>query len=285
MPEGPEVEVVRRELLQLIDKRIEKIQLTPLSQKYPKYKGLQTKYNQFNKKSILEIQRYGKFLIWQFTDIKAVILNHLGMSGKWCLFMKINYLPGSVTHPKIIIEFENPPHIAFDDVRNFGQFRIFPSLDEALQYTPIRTLGLDGLAQPFPLEDFLERLSFKRYENKPIGELLLNQRLVAGVGNIYKSESLFLARIHPQRKVKTLSQEEKTSLGKAISETLQKALVHGGSTFGTQPYSRPSGDEGEAQQWHNVYNRKGESCVICDSVIQRSTQKNRSTFFCTKCQK
>ncbi|MFW9906006.1 MAG: bifunctional DNA-formamidopyrimidine glycosylase/DNA-(apurinic or apyrimidinic site) lyase [Candidatus Thorarchaeota archaeon] len=285
MPEGPEVENVRLELRQLISKKIERIQLTSLSQKYTKYHGKQPLFDQFSKKTILDIVRFGKFLVWCFTEIEAVILNHLGMTGKWCLFNNIEKLPTTANHIKVIIHMLNPPNALFNDMRNFGQFKVFSSFEKVNQYNPIRSLGVDGLATPFPLEEFLIRLSKKNFTDKPIGEVLLNQRLVAGVGNIYKTESLFHAKINPLKKVEKLSEREKEDLGSAIGKILQKALHDKGSTMDFQPYELPSGRTGNAQQWHRVYNREGKPCFECGSPIIRIIQKDRSTFYCKKCQK
>ena len=285
MPEGPEVESVRLELLQLISKKVEKIQLTPLSQKYPKYDGKQPLFNQFSGSLLQDIIRFGKFLVWRFDNVEAVILNHLGMSGKWFLFDNIQNTSVTVNHVKVILQMEKPPSAIFDDTRNFGQFKVFNSFEEVKQYNPIRYLGVDGLAIPFPLNDFLTRLAKKNYENIPIGEVLLNQRLVAGVGNIYKTESLFYAKINPLRKVGTLSNTDREELGLAIGKILQKALHDKGSTLDSQPYELPSGITGNAQRWHKVYNREGKPCNICGSTIIRIVQKNRSTFYCAQCQK
>jgi formamidopyrimidine-DNA glycosylase len=285
MPEGPEVENVRLELLQLISKKIDSIQLTQLSQKYPKYEGKQPLFNQFSMKTILDIVRFGKFLVWRFTDTEAVILNHLGMTGRWCLYKDIEKLSTTVNHIKVIVQMVSPPSALFNDIRNFGQFKIFQSFEEVKQYNPIRYLGVDGLATPFPLDEFLIRLTKKNFEDKPIGEVLLNQRLVAGVGNIYKTESLFHAKINPLKKVEKLSNTEREELGLAIGKILQKALIDKGSTLDFQPYELPSGTTGNAQQWHKVYKREGKSCLDCGTPVSRIVQKDRSTFYCDKCQK
>ena len=285
MPEGPEVENVRLELQPLISKKVDRIHLTTLSQKYPKYNGKQPFFDQFSKKTIFEIARFGKFLVWRFTDIEAVILNHLGMTGKWCLYKDNLKLPSIANHVKVIIHMISPPSALFNDIRNFGQFKVFHSFEKVKQYNPIRSLGVDGLATPFPLDEFLIRLAKKNFADKPIGEVLLNQRLVAGIGNIYKAESLFHSKIHPLRRVKTLSNNEREKLGLSIGEILQKALHDGGSTMEFQPYELPSGKTGEAQRWHRVYNREGESCVICGNEIYRMVQKDRSTYWCSQCQK
>lgn len=282
MPEGPEVENVRLELLQLTSKQVKEIKLTPLAQKYPKYQNKQSFFDQFKGEKIQAIERFGKFLVWRFNTIKPVILNHLGMTGKWCFYT--DDLPEKANHVKVIVLMKTPPNAVFDDTRNFGQYRVFHSFEDVKKYPPIRSLGVDGLASPFPIEEFLTRLVSRHYEQKSIAEVLLNQRLVAGVGNIYRAESLFHAKIHPLRTVSTLSVAERERLGLAIGKILQKALRDRGSTMDFQPYELPSGESGDAQGWHKVYRREGKECVVCGTEINRIVQKDRSIFFCKKCQ-
>ncbi|MFX0086888.1 MAG: bifunctional DNA-formamidopyrimidine glycosylase/DNA-(apurinic or apyrimidinic site) lyase [Candidatus Hodarchaeota archaeon] len=284
MPEGPEVESVRQEILAIIPNKVESIQLTLLSQRYPKYQNQQSSFNSFKTTLLIDILRFGKFLVWCFEGTDKVILNHLGMTGRWCLCNDLKHQPDAVTHPKVIIRLDKPPHLIFDDARNFGQFKIFQTYNEAMKYPPIRSLGIDGLENPFPIELFIERLNSKRYQDKIIGELLLNQGLVAGIGNIYKAEALFQAKIHPLRKIKTLTNADKKKLGNAISEVLQKALNDLGSSIDTR-YILPSGSTGNAQLWHKVYARNAKPCVFCGTEIEKITQKDRSTFFCPNCQK
>ncbi|MHA2332499.1 MAG: bifunctional DNA-formamidopyrimidine glycosylase/DNA-(apurinic or apyrimidinic site) lyase [Candidatus Hodarchaeales archaeon] len=281
MPEGPEVESVKRNLFSIVvDKHVRNIELTDLSQKYPKYKDKQSLFDVFRGSRIIDIERKGKFLIWRF-DIDPVILNHLGMSGKWLL----NLGKSSYTHPKVIINLEGDNTAIFDDVRNFGQFTIYPDINEVMKHRSLKNLGIDGLEIPFDMETFLELLDHTRYAKKAIGELLLDQRVVAGIGNIYKSECLFRARIDPIKVVEKISHRKRKELGKAISETLHKALKSNGSTFGGQPYLLPSGEAGEAQKWHAVYGKEGEKCKKCNKTIIRLLQKDRSTFYCPSCQK
>ena len=144
-------------------------------------------------------------------------------------------------------------------------------------------MGIDGLAKPFPMKEFLIRLDKPNYANREIGVVLVDQKLVAGVGNIYKSESLSLAKINPTRLVKTIKKTERKKLGRAISETLWKAVDCNGSTFST--FQIPTGQEGSAQNWHKVYGKHGKLCVECGTEITRIVQNGRSTFFCAECQK
>jgi len=281
MPEGPEVECTKRGLKPIIGRKVKEIKLTTLSQKYPKYKAQKGFFKVFSGKEIIDIERHGKFLVFKF-DQEEAILNHLGMSGKWLLTDNIK--KNSATHPKAIIVMNEPPHAIFDDVRNFGQFRFFNNYDEVIKYRPIKTLGPDGLAEPFDMKEFVRRINKKNYSEKAIGEVLLNQSVVAGVGNIYKSESLYRSRIHPERKTGNLTSAEKKSLGKVIPEVLQKAVKSSGTTFGIQPFVTPEGDTGQAQDWLCVYAREGERCCSCEKKIERVVQEGRSTFYCPKCQ-
>ncbi|MFW9779637.1 MAG: Fpg/Nei family DNA glycosylase [Candidatus Heimdallarchaeota archaeon] len=285
MPEGPEVETVRKELSSLISRKVKHIRLTEFSQNYPKYHQKQPELDIFDNSTLDEIVRVGKFLIWRFGGIPNVILNHLGMSGRWGLINSRIVPEGDYKHPKVLIEMESPPHAVFDDTRNFGQFRVFKSLEMVSNYPPIKKMGIDGLTRPFPGQQFVDRLHLPSFISKPIGEALIDQRLVAGIGNIYKSEALFEARIDPRKIVQDLSINEKHRLGEAISFILNKALQSMGSSINAQPYVRPRGDFGEAQIWHRVYNRAGKACPVCSKKIGRIKQKGRSTFFCPNCQK
>ncbi len=282
MPEGPEVEAVRQELLQLLNKSV-KITLTSLSQKYPKYQNKQEEFTQFDDQKIQNITRYNKFLVWEL-ESEVVILNHLGMSGRWLVLDSLDELESKSTHPKVILQMESPPHAVFDDSRNFGQFRTFPSLEAVKRYRPIKTLGIDGLVKDFPMLRFLTMLEEQRFQNKPLGELLMDPRLVSGIGNIYKSEILFEAKLNPEREIPSLSNPEKNNLGNSISKILLKALFDKGSSFDAR-YVLPSSDTGQAQRWHRVYQRRDDPCKYCKTPIKRKIQRQRSTFFCPKCQK
>ncbi len=283
MPEGPEVESVRRELLILQGQPISQIKFTPLSQKYPKYQDKEHDFLPFSGQKVVDIHRYNKFLVWEF-EKEPVILNHLGMSGCWTMINTLKEVEEVSTHPKVIVKMKHPPHAIFDDCRNFGQFRIFPSIEEVKKYPPIKKIGIDGLLDPFPLEEFLNRLAEKRFQQKQIGDLLMDARLVSGIGNIYKAETLFKAKLHPERVVSTLTEDETVLLGKSISTILLRALNDKGSSFDAR-YRLPSGEGGKAQRWHKVYQRIKEPCTECGSKIEKIVQNNRSTYYCPVCQK
>ena len=199
MPEGPEVEYNLQCLKEFEGEVIKSIKLTDISQKYKKYKGKQQEFSGFSGSILKTIERHGKFLVWIF-DNNETILNHLGMSGKWVIIEKEK--KSEIKHSKVIVSFRDLTSvIIFDDARNFGQFRKYRSYEEIMNYQPIKKLGLDGLKIPFPMSEFHITLLQNKNLNKAIGRVLLDQSMVAGIGNIYKSESLFLAKINPLRLV------------------------------------------------------------------------------------
>lgn len=278
IPEGPEVEAVKRDLEKLLTYTVTKAYLTPLALKYNRYIKQQENISVLQGKTIETIERRGKFIIWWFDDIPVV--NHLGMTGGWIIQKVADALS---KYPKVVLEFSNQTRAIFDDIRNFGRFEIFKDEGDLLKQTEsIRTLGVNGLAEPFPQKKFEELLQLPRNQNKQIGSLLLDQRVVAGVGNIYKSESLFKANIHPVIPVNELTREEIKKLGLSISEILQLALAYGGSTIDT--FQLPFGAEGKAQNWHRVYGQDSKPCSVCKTPIERIIQNTRSTFFCPTCQ-
>ncbi len=278
MPEGPEVESVTRELQELVNLTVTNAYLTPLALKYNRYIEQEENIHFIKNKKIKKIERRGKFIIWWFGEIPVV--NHLGMTGGWIIQDKKEELSA---YPKVILEFTQGIKAIFDDIRNFGRFEIFKDEEELLRETEsIRNLGINGLEKPFPQAKFEALLQLKRNHEKPIGALLLDQRVVAGVGNIYKSESLFKAKLHPIVPVSMLSVEEIKTLGQSISEILQLALESGGSTIDN--FQSPYGSEGKAQEWHKVYGRENMECFVCKTIIQRIIQNTRSTFFCPTCQ-
>lgn len=279
MPEGPEVEVVKLELQSIINKKVSSCYLTTLSLKYQRYIDQAGNVELLQNTLMKKIERRAKFIIFWFDNMP--VLNHLGMTGGWRFQNSIK--DELSKYAKVVIEFEDNSRVIFDDMRNFGRFQVYKNEREMLdQVEALRTLGIDGLEKPFDLSGFENLLQVKRNQNKEIGGLLLDSRVVSGIGNIYKSESLFKAKINPLRVVNTLSKQEIISLGNSISEVLHLALSYGGSTINN--FQKPFGDEGKAQEWHQVYNRAEKPCYVCESILIRIVQKNRSSFFCSTCQ-
>jgi formamidopyrimidine-DNA glycosylase len=287
MPEGPEVEKVRQDLLPLKGKTIESSYFTQLALKYTRYSDQEIGISSLRHSKLQDIERKGKYLIWKTSgNDNHYILNHLGMTGSWILFNDRKELKKYLNREKknyckVVIEFTDGISSVFEDMRNFGRFHLFNSLNNLKKkYSAIKEIGLDGFK--FSLEDFRELLNIKRNVAKPLGILLLDQRFVAGIGNIYKSESLWRAKISPLATPEELSALQVKTLAESIQGVLYDAFKDGGSTISNFQSNR---SEGKAQEWHAVYSKEGKTCLRCNNIIKKIVQVQRSTFYCDLCQK
>ena len=257
-----------------------------LALKYSRYRDQEIEISSLKGTKLTKICRKGKFLIWKFTGKKDYhILNHLGMTGSFIIFKNRtklkNYLENEKkNYVKVILEFTDKYSCVFEDMRNFGRFHLFTSYEDlGKRFPAVSKIGLDGFN--FSLEEFKSALEIKRNKNKVLGTLLLDQRFVAGIGNIYKSESLWRAKISPYRKVEDLNQDEIVKLSNSIKEVLNDAFNDGGSTIKS---FKSNNTEGKAQEWHAVYGKENSPCLRCKSKIKRVIQDKRSTFLCERCQ-
>lgn len=286
MPEGPEVEVVRLGLSDVIGKGISKIKIS----KFRKYSSQKTKLTTLESSTITNIERKGKFLLWFFrkgeSDLAA--LNHLGMTGSWHFFSNKNWKKitkpfEKYKHYKIYFHFSDGDHLLFNDPRTFGQFTYFES-DQIYHHKAIANLGPDILELPFDNQDFIKRTRGKHNNRKvEIGKALLNPSIVAGCGNIYKSEALFKARINPFTNVNLISDTKLRKLGASLSEVGQLAIKNKGTTL--RDYAQVDGYSGLMQNKLEIYGREGECCNNCSKTILASRQGDRTTFWCKSCQK
>jgi formamidopyrimidine-DNA glycosylase len=216
--------------------------------------------------------RRAKYLLLE-TDVGTMIL-HLGMSGS------LRVLPAStprIAHDHVDIELDSGHTLRFNDPRRFGSL-IF-SLDPASH--PL----LKGLA-PEPLEaefdgEYLWKITRRR--KVTIKQLIMNARLVVGVGNIYASEALYRARIRPRRQARSLTRQECARLARAIKATLAMAVKVGGTTL--RDYVGADGNPGYFRQKLHVYERAGKPCRVCRRPVKHFTQGQRSTYWCAYCQK
>lgn len=205
------------------------------------------------------------------TDRGDTLVFHLGMSGRW----RVD--PTDVEkHDHFIIETDEGRRVALNDPRRFGSLDL--QLTEELEdWPPLKALG------PEPLD--LDSLDLKRRlagRTAAIKLLLLNQKIVAGLGNIYVCEALYRAGIHPRRAGGSISMERLKRLALAIHDVLEEAIAAGGSTL--RDFSSPSGELGYFSKKFAVYDREGQSCA-CGGRVKRIVQGGRSTFFCPKCQR
>ena len=272
MPELPEVETVRRGLEQLIlGKKISNIEIH-----YPKM--IKTDLEQFQKEMpgqvIQSMGRRGKYLLFYLDD--KVLISHLRMEGKYF------YYPDQVPerkHAHILIHFEDGGTLVYEDVRKFGTMELLaPKLFEA--YFVTKKLGPEPTEQDFDLARL--KLALKK-SKKPIKSHLLDQTLVAGLGNIYVDEVLWRAKVHPSRTSNSLTAQEARKVHDETINVLGQAVEKGGSTIRT--YTNAFGEDGTMQEFHQVYDKAGQACSRCETIIEKIQLGGRGTHFCPKCQR
>lgn len=272
MPELPEVETVRRGLEKLIlGKKISTIDI-----RYPKM--IKTDWDEFRKELpsqvIQTMGRRGKYLLFYLSD--KVLISHLRMEGKYF------YYPDQVPerkHAHVLIHFEDGGTLVYEDVRKFGTMELLaPELLEA--YFLSKKLGPEPIEKDFDLGNF--KLALKK-SKKPIKTHLLDQTLVAGLGNIYVDEVLWRAKVHPSRTSNSLTAQEARKVHDETINVLGQAVEKGGSTIRT--YTNAFGEDGTMQEFHQVYDKAGQACSRCETIIEKIQLGGRGTHFCPKCQR
>jgi formamidopyrimidine-DNA glycosylase len=287
MPELPEVEIVKRSLLKIANKAkiIDiKIKNKNLRYKIPKF---------FRKKllnnNILRVSRRSKYIIFHFKN--KLLLMHLGMTGK-LLFFKKKYIKIFKTsfyydlnifpkHNHIFFMLSNNLTLVYNDVRRFGFFKLYENkkLDEI---SFLSKLGIEPLSKKFNYEYFKKII---RNRKKNIKNILMDQSLICGLGNIYVNEALFLAKVNPLRLSYSLKKKELKNIIKNIKLILKLSIIKGGSSI--KDFQNTSGKSGKFQQFFNVYGRNNKNCsrVSCTGEIKKILISNRSSFYCSSCQK
>jgi formamidopyrimidine-DNA glycosylase len=219
--------------------------------------------------------RRGKYMLLGMKSGQTLIV-HLRMTGH--LFVH----PAAVApdkHTHAVLDLDDGRRLHYQDARKFGRLWLVNN-----PQTVLATLGPEPLDNEFTAEILGQRLAGR---NAAIKSLLLDQKVVAGVGNIYADEALFLAGIHPERRGADLNSEEATRLHEAIRSILAMAIAQQGSTLGTssvQNYLRPNGQWGTFQEEHNVYRRAGQPCRRCGAPVVRVVIAQRSAHYCPACQ-
>lgn len=283
MPELPEVETVRRGLLPVLagQRLVEVIQRRP-DLRFPLPEAFAAR---LAGRRVLGIDRRGKYLLIRL-DQDLVWLAHLGMSGRFCIDPPAgdNMAPPA-THDHVLLRTEAGRWVRFHDPRRFGFMDLIAA--NALDSCPhLAGLGPDPLGPMFTPAFLAARLAGRL---SPLKVRLLDQGVVAGLGNIYASESLFRARLSPSRMAGTVSGKRVTGLVDAIRATLEDAIAAGGSSL--RDHRQPSGELGFFQHRFAVYDRAGEPCpgCTCDPAqsggIRRIVQSGRSTFYCARRQR
>lgn len=273
MPELPEVEsLVRGIRPELIGKSFADVVFyrDDIREKIPKVRLKQILVDQ----KIKQVLRRGKYLLVG-TD-HGFLGVHLGMSGRLLKASNLEKLP---THTHAVFEISPNVQFRFVDPRRFG--RLFSIENHELHTHPfLAKLGIEPLEDVENLASHLYRKSRARIQ--PIKNLIMDSSVVVGVGNIYASEALWLAQIHPEQKSRSLSAEEFRKLALAISEVLTKAIAAGGTTF--RDYRDKDGKPGYFQNKLAVYGKNTKPCPRCTHEICRAVHCGRSTFYCPFCQ-
>jgi formamidopyrimidine-DNA glycosylase len=267
MPELPEVETVRRRLAPVLEGRtLQRVAISDprLTRPYDP----DAVAAELQDERVAEVGRRGKYLLVRFASAR-VLLVHLRMTGGFLLE------PG--THERAVLELDDGARIAYRDVRRFGTWLVLEA-EEVEAYLAER-LGEEPLDALFTVALLGERLAGRR---APIKAALLDQRTLAGMGNIYVDEALWRARIHPLRPAESLDRNGLRRLHRAIRAALEAGIARQGSTL--RDYRQPDGSSGSMQDEFRVYGREGEPCDRCGTPIAKTRAGGRGTWFCPECQ-
>lgn len=225
---------------------------------------------------VISVGRHGKFLVGALDDDYTLVA-HLGMSGRFTLAHPGDHVP---PHTHVLLGLDDGVEVRFTDPRTFGFVAVLDA-DEVAD-SPLSRLGPDAWVDPPDASRLAERLSGR---TAAIKALLLDQRPVAGLGNIYADEVLHAAGIHPLTPGGELSQTGLGRIATAISEVLSAAIESGGTTLDDMAYLLPDGRAGENLERLAVYGREGLPCPSCGTSIIRVVVRGRSTHFCPHCQR
>ena len=271
MPELPEVETTRRGLLpRVVGRKVVDVAVRNAALRWPVSRELP---RAVRGERVIDIRRRGKYLLFDFP--RGHMLVHLGMSGR------LSLVPAETPprlHDHVDVRLEGDEALRLTDPRRFGAVLWLPG--EAEKHALLRGLGHEPLEEGFGGATLAAAARGRRVAVK---QFLMNGQVVTGVGNIYASEALFHAGIHPLRSVARISRERWDRLAEAIRSTLERALAAGGSTL--RDYVAADGTAGEFQTQTAVYGREGEPCRKCRTPIRALRQGQRSTFYCPRCQR
>lgn len=276
MPELPEVETVRRGLAA----RLEGRRLTRAEARRPDLRiPLPADFGpRLVGRRVMSVGRRAKYLLLTMDD-GTVVIAHLGMSGR----MTIGPVLGGPLdrHDHVLLETEDGAQVRFNDQRRFGLVT-FADADALESHPLLADLGPEPLGNAFNGPALAAALAGR---HKPIKAALLDQKVVAGVGNIYACEALYRAGLSPRRLAYTVQGGRAERLADAVRTVLSEAIDAGGSSL--RDYVQASGELGYFQHAWRVYGREGEACATpgCGRAVRRLVQSNRSTFYCSRCQR
>lgn len=273
MPELPEVETVRRTLAPAVGARV--------VASWDSGKGLHMRRRPPRKRlreligsRVTAIRRHGKYLLIDF-DKPVTLVAHLGMTGRLLIVPRGG---ARAKHTHLVLELADGRSLRFVDARRFGQLDVVERSALA-DYPPLAALGPDALDEVIDVDALWARAHRSR---APLKIFVLDQRVLAGVGNIYASEALWRARLRPSKRAHKLTRDDARALAEAIREVLVHALERGGTSL--RDFVDAEGAAGENADYLWVYGRAGEPCPRCRNAIRRTVHQGRATYFCPTCQ-
>jgi formamidopyrimidine-DNA glycosylase len=274
VPELPEVETVRVQLEpKLVGRRLERVEiLDPRLTRPDDPAGVAA---ELEGERVAALERRGKYLVVWF-ESGRVLLIHLRMTGQ-LLHVNGGPLPAGDAHRRAVVSLDDGSDVIYRDVRRFGTWQLIEA-DELEPYLATR-IGHEPLVRRFTSTRLAETLAGRR---APVKAVLLDQRRLAGVGNIYADEGLWRARIHPLQPAGELGPDEIAALHRGIRAALRAGIARQGATL--RDYRSPDGARGAMQEEFRVYGRAGESCERCGTPIEKIRAAGRGTWYCPHCQ-
>jgi formamidopyrimidine-DNA glycosylase len=280
MPELPEVETVRRGLLPVMEGRV--IDLAVVNRPDLRWPLPEAMADRLTGKRVLALRRRSKYILADLSSGETLLI-HLGMSGRMLISGQMigdfhHDHPAPQKHDHVVLHMEGGARVTFNDARRFGAMDLLPTAT-AEAHPLLAEIGPEPLGNAFNESYLAARLKDR---NTPIKSALLDQHLVAGLGNIYVCEVLYRARIAPDRKAGAV--RDPAALVPIIRQVLAEAIEAGGSSL--RDYRQADGELGYFQHAFQVYGREGEPCLTpgCQSTIARIVQSGRSSFYCPACQ-
>ena len=283
MPELPEVETVRRGLLPAMEGQViarADVNRPDLSWPFPADMA-----TRLTGQRVERLRRRSKYILADLASGESLLI-HLGMSGRMLisgdpLGQFVHDHPAPEKHDHVVLHMESGARITFNDPRRFGAMDLLETLHSDT-HKLLASIGPEPLGNDFHEAHLISALKGR---NTPIKSALLDQRVVAGLGNIYVCETLYRAGIHPARKAGRISAARVGGLVPIIRQVLEEAIIAGGSTL--RDFKRADGELGYFQHSFDVYGREGQPCRTdgCGGQISRTVQSGRSSFYCPQCQR
>jgi formamidopyrimidine-DNA glycosylase len=273
VPELPEVETVRRRLEPaLVGRRFEHVEIDDSRLTRPDDPAEVAA--ELTGERVEALERRGKYLVVRF-ESGRVLLIHLRMTGT--LLHAVPGNPADVPHRRAVVNLDDGSDVVYRDVRRFGTWLLVEP--DALDSYLAQRLGGEPLGRTFTTRSLAASLANRR---APVKAALLDQRTLAGLGNIYVDEALWRARIHPLRPARELDADEVKALREGIKRALEAGIKRQGATL--RDYRQPDGSAGSMQNEFKVYGRLGEPCDRCGTPIEKTRVAGRGTWYCPACQ-